>query len=256
MTRLFEAKIMDTFSMPILLSGKEENGAKQEQSFLNWVRKDIKFVSNHTKAAYLFYQKLRVEHLVPDNPSIIEYFAGAGIHAVVAEEILWPKSHVCIDRNSIAVEQLRLVSKNYPTMWAGLQTFEGYLDNYRDTLFDIHDLDNPSFTAAQIRHYHMELSQIFRSNPSVVKLTDVAGTKMCWNRKYFVRQFRQDFNTYEDYLHLLSIRLYDLFGYSASFGYIYDGIAVLCFREGRYTTNIMKLPDESNGFVINELQES
>lgn len=252
LTRLLAAKIMDDFTMPILISNIEENGTKQEQSFLSWVRKDIKFVSNHTKAAYLFYQKLLNDKLVPDNPSIIEYFAGAGIHAVIAEELLFPRRHICLDRNALAVEQLRLVSKNYPYIWVLQREFEDYSEHHRDDIFDIHDLDNPNFTAAQIRHSHIELSRIFNSKPLVVKLTDVAGTKMCWNRKYFVKQFRQDFHSYEGYLDLMSRRLYDLFGYSISFGYTYDGVALLCLIEGNHVADLRKLEYDEKGFVLNE----
>lgn len=252
MSRLLEASIMDKFSIPISLSGVKESGTKQEQSFLSWVRDDPKFVSNHTQAAYLFYKRLLDKLLVPQNPSMIEYFGGAGIHAAVAEEVLQPSKHVCLDRHPLAFEQLSRLREKYPRMQVLQRDFEDWSERHRDDLFDIHDLDNPSFTAAQIRHSHIELSRIFNSRPLVVKMTDVAGTKMCWNRKYFAKHFKQDFSSYEDYLELMSNRLYDLFGYSVSFGYVYDGVALLCLIEGNNTADIKKLEYDVKGFVLRE----
>lgn len=249
---ILQAKIMDKFSMPILFTGIKEGGSKQEQSFLSWVREDIKFVSNHTQAAYRFYKRLLGNLLVPQNPSIVEYFAGAGLHAVIAEEILQPAKHVCLDRHPLAFEQLSLVRKRYPRIQVLQREFEDWSERHRDDLFDIHDLDNPCFTAAQIRHSHIELSRIFNSRPLVVKMTDVAGTKMCWNRKYFIKHFKKGFDTYQEYLILMSDKIYDLFGYSVSFGYVYDGVALLCLIEGKHTADISKLEYDAKGFVLRE----
>lgn len=252
MTIILEASIMGKFSMPVSLSGVKESGTKLEQSFLSWIREDIKFVSNHTQAAYLFYKRLIEERLIPEGASLIEYFAGAGIHSAIAEELIQPSKHVCLDRHPLAFEQLSLVRQRYPSIQVLQREFEDWSERHRDDLFDIHDLDNPSFTAAQIRHSHIELSRIFNSRPLVVKMTDVAGTKMCWNRKYFARHFKKSFDTYQEYLDLMSNKLYDLFGYSVGFGYTYDGVALLCLIEGNHTADIKKLDYDPKGFVLKE----
>lgn len=255
MNRVLQAKIMGEFSMPILQTS-EENGTKQERSFLNWVVNNRKFVSNHTFAAYCFYKRVRNTFRM-NGVSIVEYFGGAGIHAVIAEKLLYVNRHVCMDRNDLAFQQLQLVEKFYRKMEVTRRSFEDWSNDNRDAMFDIHDLDNPCFTAAQLRHYHMELSRIFRSGPSVVKLTDIAGAKMGWNKKYFAKQFGQTFNTYDDYLFLTSHRIYDLFGYSAEFIYTYDRTAMMCLTEGWREPEMIALPDEPRGFVIeNGLQES
>lgn len=246
---------MGKFRMPILDSS-EEDGGLQTRSFLNWVRTDQKFVANHAYAACLFYNRLKDVYGL-EGASIVEYFGGAGIHAVVAENVLSPRNHVCIDCHPIAVEQLKLISSAYPKVQVFQDDFEGWISRNRDTLFDIHDLDNPRFTASQLRYYHMEFSWIFSSRPAVVKMADVAGRKMCWNKKYFQKQFGKQIETYNDYLRELSHSIHWLFGYSLSFAYTYGGIALMCLREGWHDPEIIPLLDEPRGFVIeNGLQKS
>lgn len=248
MPDILQAKIMGEFSMPIIQTS-EESGSKLGRSFLSWVVSNKRFVSNHTFAAYCFYKRMRRKFGM-NGVSIIEYFGGAGISATIAEEFLCVQRHVVMDINPLAVQQLKLVEKLHSKMEVTQRSFEQWSDDNRDAIFDIHDLDNPCFTAAQLRHYHLELSRIFRSGPAVVKLTDIAGAKMGWNKKYFAKQFGQTFNTYDDYLFLTSHRIYDLFGYSAEFIYTYYRTAMMCLTEGWREPEMIALPDEPRGFII------
>lgn len=233
-----------------LVAPQEEKGPFLKRSFMNWMVTHPKTVSNHAYAAHVFYTRLQKDDLIPKNPSVIEYFGGAGVHAVIAESILHPRKHVVIERHPKAVEQLRAVACEYPNIQIVSQSFEQYCLQNRDDIFDIHDLDNPAFTAAKFFHYQRELGQIFGTQPAVVKMADVASRKMCFNKKHFVRYLESNFDSYAGYIRLLSKKFYELFDYSIMFAYTYSGVGLLCLTHGCKEPDITALEDEPLGFVI------
>lgn len=199
-------KIMNRIEVPIY--GDITDGKKDW--WFDWAFKDPTGTNTHVVNGYNVLKA--IQRVVPDIHSCSEYFGGAGVQALMCEELFDLKEHLIGELSTVAFEHLKKLFREKKHVEIVYQ--DAYKVEIRPS--DLIIIDFPDCTLKRLMEDKQRelLDKCFATRPKALVFTDVAGIRFGLQKARYSKMAGRELENYLDYLHFIVEKIKEFYGYN------------------------------------------